>query len=179
MAQSPVILWFRNDLRLADNPALDAALASGRKILCVYIHDEQGAGLRPAGGASRWRLHLALRALSESLAHLGGEVFFLRGDAEDLLPRIAEASAAQKIVWNCRYGGGEIAQDTRLKALLRGQGREVDTFNGSLLAEPWEVATKTGGAFKVFTPFWRALRRKTPSGRVPARAGTIRLRDVA
>ena len=57
------LVWFRNDLRLADNPALDAALASGRKILCVYIHDEQGAGLRPAGGASRWRLRLALQRL--------------------------------------------------------------------------------------------------------------------
>jgi deoxyribodipyrimidine photo-lyase len=166
LAQSPVILWFRNDLRLADNPALDAALASGRKILCVYIHDEQSAGLRPAGGASRWRLDLALRALSESLARLGGELFFLRGDSEKLAPRLAEASAAQKILWNRRYGGGEIAQDTRLKALLRRQGREVGSFNGSLLAEPWEVATKTGGSFKVFTPFWRALRenlqRTTP-----------------
>jgi deoxyribodipyrimidine photo-lyase len=149
------LVWFRNDLRLADNPALTAAVASGQKILCVYIHDDQGEGLRPAGGASRWRLDLALRALSESL---GGELHFLRGDAEDLLPRLAEASAADKIFWNRRYGGAEIAQDTRLKALLRGQGREVATFNGSLLAEPWEVATKTGGAFKVFTPFWRALR---------------------
>jgi len=158
LAQSPVILWFRNDLRLADNPALDAALASGRKILCVYIHDEQGSGLRPAGGASRWRLDLALRALSESLARLGGELFFLRGDADNLLPRLAEASAAQKILWNRRYSGGEIAQDARLKALLRSREREVATFNGSLLAEPWEVATKTGGTFKVFTPFWRALR---------------------
>jgi deoxyribodipyrimidine photo-lyase len=160
LAQSPVILWFRNDLRLADNPALDAALASGRKILCVYIHDEQSAGLRPAGGASRWRLDLALRALSESLARLGGELFFLRGDADDLIPRLAETSGAPKILWNRRYGGGEIAQDTRLKALLRGQGREVSSFNGSLLAEPWEVTTKTGGSFKVFTPFWRALREK-------------------
>jgi deoxyribodipyrimidine photo-lyase len=158
LAQSPVILWFRNDLRLADNPALDAALASGGKILCVYIHDEKGEGLRPAGGASRWRLDLALRALSESLAHLGGDIFFLRGEAEELLPRLVEARGAQKIFWNRRYGGGEIALDARLKALLREQGREVSTFNGSLLAEPWEVATKTGGTFKVFTPFWRALR---------------------
>jgi deoxyribodipyrimidine photo-lyase len=96
--------------------------------------------------------------LSKSLAELGGDVFFLRGEAEELLPRLVEASAAQKILWNRRYGGGEIAQDARLKTLLRGQGREVASFNGSLLAEPWQVATKTGGTFKVFTPFWRALR---------------------
>jgi deoxyribodipyrimidine photo-lyase len=152
------LVWFRNDLRLGDNPALAAAVASGREIVCLYIHDDSGEGGRPAGGASLWRLSFALRTLSESLAARGGELHIFRGAAGELVPRIAEACAAETIFWNRRYGGADITQDKRLKALLRAQNREVASFNGSLLAEPWEVVTKSGGPFKVFTPFWRALR---------------------
>ncbi len=158
MENHAAIVWFRNDLRLTDNPALAAACASGLPLLCLYIHDEQAEGLRPLGGASRWRLNLALQALSQAIARRGGELHFLRGSAEDALPRLAEKIPEAKILWNRRYGGGEIGQDTRLKARLRAQGREVASFNGALLAEPWEMGKKNGGSYKVFTPFWRALR---------------------
>jgi deoxyribodipyrimidine photo-lyase len=167
--QTPsAIVCFRNDLRLADNPALAAARASGLPLLCIFIHDERGEAIRPLGGASRWRLNLALQALELEIARRGGELHFLRGAAEDVLPRLAEKASAAKIFWNRRYGAGEIAQDTRLKALLRASGHEVASFNGALLAEPWEIATKSGGAFKVFTPFWRALRESlAPSPPAP------------
>jgi deoxyribodipyrimidine photo-lyase len=151
MRQPCALVWFRNDLRVSDNPALAAAAASGLPLLCVYIFDESGEGLRPSGGASRWRLDRALAALEGELARRGGALHLLRGRAEDMLPRVVEAANARAIFWNRRYGGSEIAQDTRLKQAFREQGREVSSFNGALLAEPW------GGAFRVFTPFWRAL----------------------
>jgi deoxyribodipyrimidine photo-lyase len=168
------LVWFRNDLRLADNPALAAAVASGRAIVCVYIHDDLGDGGRPAGGASRWRLFFALRALSESLKARGGALHILRGPVGELVPRVAEACAAEAVFWNRRYGGAEIAQDKALKAVLREQNREVASFNGSLLAEPWEVISKSGGPFKVFTPFWRSLRESAPIAAPTPTPETIR-----
>jgi deoxyribodipyrimidine photo-lyase len=158
MENRAAIAWFRNDLRLADNPALAAACDSGLPVICLFIHDEQTQGIRPAGAASRWRLNGALQALAREISRRDGQLHFLRGAAEHLLPRLAEKIPEAKIFWNRRYGGGEISQDTRLKARLRASGREVASFNGALLAEPWEIAPKNGGSYKVFTPFWRALR---------------------
>ena len=152
------LLWFRNDLRLADNPALDAALAGGEKLQCVHLLNSEEDGMRPPGGASKWRLGLGLRALNADLVRRGGELNVLRGPASKILPQLVEAGGVAAIYWNRRYGGGEIAQDKHLKQLLRGQGRAVESFGGALLAEPWEVRTRSGDAFKVFTPFWRALR---------------------
>ena len=169
MTKPKALLWFRNDLRLGDNPALDAACESGFDLLCVYIHDVEDKAIRPRGAASLWRLDKALRALKTDLARLGGELHLVRGSAEALLPELAEASGAAKIVWNRRYGSGEIAQDKRLKAKLREAGREVESFNGALLMEPWEIAPKSGGAFKVFSPFWRAFQtRFSPHTPLPA-----------
>ncbi len=164
------LVWFRNDLRLADNPALAAAMAGGRKILCVFLLDSEDEGIRAPGAASRWRLDLSLRALDEELSRRGGALHVLRGAADELLPRLVEASGASAIFWNRRYRGGEIVQDKRLKELFRSQGMQVESFNGALLAEPWQVKTGSGGAFKVFTPFWRALREKferAPPGPAP------------
>ena len=73
----PVIIWFRDDLRLADNPALSAAAASGRPLLSVFVHDEEIEGLRPLGGAALWWLHGALEALSDGLAARGGRTLLL------------------------------------------------------------------------------------------------------
>ncbi len=158
MTVPTAILWFRNDLRLSDNPALAAACVSGLPVLCIYIRDEESAGRRRDGAASRWRLGQALRALSKDLAGFGGDLHILRGSADDLLPLLAEKASAARIFWSRRYGGGEIEQDRRLKSRLQSDGRLVDSFNAALLAEPREVAPKSGGFFKVFTPFWRSLR---------------------
>jgi deoxyribodipyrimidine photo-lyase len=158
MRQPCALVWFRNDLRVSDNPAFAAAAASGLPLLCVFILDEGGEGPRPPGAASRWRLDHALAALESELARRGGALHLLQGRAEHVLPRVVEAANASAIFWNRRYGGAEIARDARLKQAFRERGREVSSFNGALLAEPWRVAAKAGGAFKVFTPFWRALR---------------------
>ena len=152
----PAIVWLRDDLRLADNPALDHAVASGAPLLCVYIFDEQSAGLRALGGASRWWLHHSLARLGTQMAALGGRLDILAGQAGEVLPGLVQASGAQAVTWNRRYGTAEIALDRKLKAELTASGVKVASFNSHLLLEPWEVKTKTGGDFKVFTPFWRA-----------------------
>ena len=159
---APVIVWFRDDLRLADQPALSAAAATGAPVLCIYVFDERSAGLRPLGGAARWRLHQSLAALSESLAGLGARLDILRGAAADVIPSLAANAGARAIFWTRRYGGAEIAVDTHVKAILTAQGREAKSFNGQLLAEPFALKTKTGGPYRVFTPFWRALSTQTP-----------------
>jgi deoxyribodipyrimidine photo-lyase len=160
MPQPTALVWFRNDLRVSDHPALAAAAASGLPVLCLYILDDESLGLRSLGGASRWRLDRALAALEGELARRGVTLHFLRGAAEKLLPEVAAAAQATRLFWSRRYGGGEVASDTRLKQALRDRGCEVHSFNASLLAEPWQVTSKSGGSFKVYTPFWRALREQ-------------------
>ncbi|MBN9452855.1 MAG: deoxyribodipyrimidine photo-lyase [Bosea sp.] len=159
--------WFRNDLRLADNPALAAAAEAG-PTLCLYILD-RGSGRRPIGGASRWWLSRSLDALGEALAAKGGQLVLMEGDPGALLPRVAAAAGITLLTWNRRYGAAEIALDRKLKEELTGGGTDVRTFNSHLLNEPWQVTTTTGQPMKVFTPYWRAARLKgDPASPIPA-----------
>ncbi len=152
----PAIVWLRDDLRLADNPALAAALESGAPVLCVYIFDRQSAGLRAPGGASRWWLHHSLARLGTQIAALGGRLDLFTGRADEVMAQLAGACAAQAVFWNRRYGAAEIALDSKIKTSLTASGIKAASFNSHLLVEPWEVKTKTGGDFRVFSPFWRA-----------------------
>ena len=150
------ILWFRQDLRLADNPALTAALAEGTAVVPVYIlaADEEGAW--GPGGATRWWLHHSLKRLDEDLRARGSRLI-LRAGSDSLaeLQALARSSGATRVVWNRRYEPAVLARDRIVKAALREQGIDTDSYNGALLHEPWTVTTKNGGPFQVFTPFWR------------------------
>jgi deoxyribodipyrimidine photo-lyase len=148
------IVWFRQDLRTADNPALAAAAARG-PVLPLYILDEVNPGPKwSPGGASRWWLHHSLATLRDNL----GGLVLQRGDPHELLSALVKASGANAVLWNRCYEPYAIARDTAIKSALQAQGVEVQSFNGSLLHEPWDVATGAGGPFKVYTPFWRACR---------------------
>ena len=165
----PVIVWFRDDLRLSDQPALAAAIESGAPVVCVYIFDEESEGFRPLGGASRWWLHHSLDALSNTLARIGGRLDILRGAATPALAQLAAAAEAQAVYWTRRYVAAEIAADRQTKADLSAAGIAVRSFNGQLLHEPWEVQTKAGEFFRVYSPFWRAAcARPAPAGPLPA-----------
>lgn len=148
--------WFRDDLRLADNPALSAAVAHG-PTLFIYILDE-GGSRRPLGGATRWWLSRSLAALDFALKAKGCELVLMRGDPGALLPRVVETAEIDLVTWSRRYDGESVALDTRLKDELMASGRRVESFNAALLNEPWQVTTKTGEPMKVFTPYWRAAR---------------------
>jgi deoxyribodipyrimidine photo-lyase len=153
------IVWFRQDLRVADNPALSHAAARGQ-IIPVYILDESPmpAG-RPLGGASRWWLHKSLGALEQALGHL----VLLRGKPGSLLSQLVQSTGANGVYWNRCYEPYAVARDTDIKNELLSANIDVASFNGSLLHEPWEVRTQDGGPYKVFTPFWRAC-QKLPVG---------------
>ena len=178
MPQPCALVWFRNDLRVSDNPALAAACDSGLPLLCLYVHDESSED-SPARRNQPVAARPRLEALEREISRRGGQLHILSGAAENLFPMVAQKSGATKIFWNRRYGGAEIALDTHLKQAFREQGRDVASFNGALLAEPWQIQSRAGAAFKVFTPFWRALREQIePSPPLPAPERLV-LRRVA
>ncbi|WP_342362684.1 deoxyribodipyrimidine photo-lyase [Terrarubrum flagellatum] len=160
MSEKYAIVWFRNDLRLGDNPALAAAARSGLPLLCLYIRDEESAGLRPLGGAARWWLHGSLAALEANLENRGAGLTILAGGALPIFEGLAASGAAARVYWNRRYGAAEVALDSAIKTMLTEKGVACESFNGSLLHEPWEVTTSAGMPMKVFTPFWRAAQSK-------------------
>ncbi|MHA7278949.1 cryptochrome/photolyase family protein [Arthrobacter sp. MDT2-2] len=163
------LVWFRDDLRISDNPALAAAADSGDDVVACYVLDEDTAGIRPLGGASKWWLHHSLAALAATLADLGIPLVLRRGAAADVLPRVVAESSARAVVWNRRYGLAERTTDAALKASLADHGVEATSYQANLMYEPWEVTSGTGGAYKVFTPFWRAcLASRTPRKPLPA-----------
>jgi deoxyribodipyrimidine photo-lyase len=177
-ADRPVIAWFRDDLRVADSRMLTAAAKTGRPVLAVYVFDEESPGIRPLGGASRWWLHHSLAALGDELAGLGAELLIYAGAAGAVIPKLAKAASAAGVYWSRRYGAAERAIDGQVKSALRDGGIAAESCNDHLLAEPWEVKTKAGEPFKVFTPFWRAVRAGLKPPAPLARPKTLR-GDVA
>lgn len=157
----PAIVWFRNDLRIEDNPALYAAKQTGAPVIPVYILDD-GAP-HALGGASRWWLHHSLMKLSEQLQQTGAQLILRRGESKACLKKLVEETGAGSVFWNRRYCAEHIATDKQLKADLSDDGVTVESFNGALLREPWELRTGSGGHYRVYTPFWRALRSMGPA----------------
>ena len=151
MSEPLVIYWFRQDLRLSDNPALIAAAKSG-KLLPIFILDDDNAGDYKMGGASRWWLHQSLNALNKSLR---GQLRVYRGDAHAVLCDRVRQYPNCTVFWNRCYEPWRIARDKRIKAALSALGVECRSFNGSLLWEPWQVKKKDGTPYRVFTPFYR------------------------
>jgi deoxyribodipyrimidine photo-lyase len=158
----PVIVWFRQDLRLADNPALHAAAKMGAPIIPLFVLDE---GVRQPGGASRWWLHHSLAALDKALE---GHLVLQRGDAARTILKLAKQTGAQAVLWNRCYEPFAVARDTQIKTDLAALGVEVQSFNGAMLHEPWELKTQGGTPFRVFTPFWKAMREGTVDKPHPA-----------
>lgn len=158
------IVWFRDDLRLGDHPALRAAAQDPGGVVALYVLDEVSHGTRALGGAARWWLHRSLEALGAALAELGVPLTLRRGDAEQVVPAVAREASAGRVFWNRRYGP-ERDTDARIKASLREQGLEARSFAGGLLFEPWTVATGEGAPYRVYSAFWRACLREPAPGR--------------
>lgn len=153
---APSLVWFRDDLRLADNPALHAAAERGEPVIAVFVLDEESKGMRPLGGAARWWLHHSLRSLAERLREHGVALVLRRGAAGRVIRELAAEVGAGAVFWNRRYGAPARAVDTDIKSSLRAEDIEVSSFSASLLHEPWTVTTGSGTHYAVFTPFWRA-----------------------
>lgn len=152
----PVIVWFRDDLRLADNPALAAAATCGAPVICLYILEE-GTPRRPLGAASRWWLSGSLASLSANLDAIGGRLVLRRGDPRRIVPAIAAQTDAHRLVFNRRYDRDGRSVDAAVEKALGANGVITSQSAAWLLVEPSAISTKSGTPFRVFTSFWRAL----------------------
>jgi deoxyribodipyrimidine photo-lyase len=158
---SSTLVWLRDDLRLDDNPALTEAVSLGEPLTVVYVLDEGSPGMRPLGGAAKWWLHHSLRELAAALEAAGSRLLLRRGRAAEVIADLAGRMGATTLLWNRRYGGPERAIDSRVEGWAAEHGVRADSFQASLMFEPWTVRTGAGGPYKVFTPFWKACLDRT------------------
>ncbi|MFT7432983.1 MAG: deoxyribodipyrimidine photo-lyase [Alphaproteobacteria bacterium] len=156
------IHWFRQDLRLSDNPALFHAVKEGDTIP-IYILDESETGYM--GATSKVWLHHALASLNESL---NGKLVILKGDPAKIIPTVMSKLSINSIYWNKCYEPWRIPKDKELKKALTQEKMNVHSFNGSLLWEPWENLKGDGTPYKVFTPYYKnALKTQNPRKPLP------------
>lgn len=154
---SNTLLWFRKDLRLADNPALYAACTSDEKVIPLYIFDEKNSTL---GEAQSWWLHQSLLALKDSLSHqLGLKLILRKGNPLEIILALINSLSISTVYWNRCYEPLSIERDTSIKTALKEMGIDVQSFNASLFNEPWTINNKQGDFFKVFTPYWKTARQ--------------------
>jgi len=173
------IVWFRRDLRLQDNPALDAAVRTHDRVICIYIFAPDEEKPWQPGAASLWWLHHSLKALDADLRRRGAKLEVFSAPTLPALRRLIKSSKAGAIYWNRLYEPAIRKRDDKIQADLEQHGISVNVSNAALLFEPWVPKTKQGGPFKVFTPFWRNVREQWQP-RPPLRApGTIRSARVS
>lgn len=154
----PTLMWFRRDLRLADNPALAAAFAEGGPVIPVYIRETGTQSGRASGGASKWWLDKSLKSLAADIKSRGGSLVLRSGDTASCLDALIEETGAKTVFWNRRYDAEGRHIDMEIKSGLKEKGLTAKSFNGSLLTEPWQIKTNSDGHYKVFTPYWKRVR---------------------
>ena len=159
---STAILWFHRDLRLADNPALQALLQDEHLPVPVFIYDEPDPDW-PLGGASAWWLHHSLVALKQSLRQLGSDLLILSGDAQQQLSQLIRQTGAEAVYWNRGYEPAFVKRDEALKRQFKQQGINACSCSANLLREPWQHLKKDDTPYRVFTPFWKSLYKIGPS----------------
>jgi deoxyribodipyrimidine photo-lyase len=165
MCDKPLILWFRRDLRLSDHPMLAAAVATGRPLIPVFICDAQVDAM---GAAPKWRLGLGVEQFAKALGALGSRLILRRGDALACLQALVEEVGATGVMWQRMYDPAAVARDTEVKAALRAKSVVAQSFPGALMFEPWTVETGQRGYYKVYTPFWRAVKGREVSAPMAA-----------
>lgn len=161
--EPPCIVWFRDDLRLSDHPALHAAASRNAPVVCIYVLDERSAALRPpqwrpSGGAARWWLAQSLRALQADIAMLGGTLLLRRGAAAQVIADLARETGAGCVTWNDIATTPHRSVSDEVVHSLDGMGIASRILPGDLLAAPSTIRTKQGHGLRVFTPFWNRLR---------------------
>jgi deoxyribodipyrimidine photo-lyase len=149
------LVWFRIDLRLADNPALQAAIQRGGAVVPVFIHAPEEETPWSPGGASLWWQHQSLKSLDASLRAIGSRLVIRRGPTLATLREFQRETGATAVFWNRRYEPALITRDKVVKESLRADGIEAESFNAALLHEPWTIQNQSGKPFQVFTPFWK------------------------
>lgn len=149
------LVWFRNDLRLQDNPALYFAAQKG-PVLPVYIENTG----RPDGAHGAWWRQESLKKLKGALEKRGGTLLTFSGNPEEILTHLVATYKITDIHWNRVYEPDAIDRDKYLKSFFEEKGISCISYGASLLFEPWETVNKQGNFFKVFTPFWKECVQK-------------------
>lgn len=168
MNKAPLILWFRRDLRLADNAMLTEALALGHPIIPLFVLDPETEAL---GAAPLWRLGLAVEAFAQSLADCGSRLILRRGPAAAVIAELIHQTGAAGVLWGRSHDPATRPRDTAVKAMVKAQGLIARSIPGFLLHEPGDVATGGGGFYRVYTPYWNAVRgRAVPAPLAAPRA---------
>ncbi|MEJ2575818.1 MAG: deoxyribodipyrimidine photo-lyase [Gammaproteobacteria bacterium] len=163
------IVWFRRDLRLADNPALQAACRHADRLIPLFVWSPGDEAPWQPGAASRWWLHHSLERLNEDLARLGNPLVVRpAGRALDAIRDLVEAQGVEYLYWNRLYDPALVARDKALKQWALEAGLTVESFRAGVLSEPWEVANGRGDPYRVFTPFWKAARSRDCGAPIPA-----------
>ena len=160
------LVWFRRDLRIHDNPALQAAVNSAERVVPVFIWAPEEEDPWQPGAASRWWLHQSLAAHDGTLRKLGSPLVIRRGDSLSVLLHLVQQTGAQAVYWNRLYEPASTRRDQLVEQALRKQGIATESFNAALLAEPWELKTGAGDPYRMFTPFWKTCLGR-PAGRTP------------
>jgi deoxyribodipyrimidine photo-lyase len=151
------ILWFRRDLRTADQAALTAAVASGAPVIPLFILDDETPKHRRMGGASRWWLHHSLKSLDSDLRKLGSRLILRRGNVAEIIPALAHETGATAVHCIRHYEPWWRNTEKALKAEVN-----LIRHDGNYLMPMGSVKTGSGGDFKIYTPFWRALSQHMP-----------------
>ncbi len=151
MHTKKTIFWFRQDLRLSDNPGLYEAEKQGA-VMPIYIQDESQADDFKIGEASRWWLHHSLSDLNNNLKN---NLNVYQGNAKEILLKLVKDNNIDAVYWNRCYEPWRIKEDTDIKTFFKGQDIECKSFNGSLLLEPWQVLKSDNTSYKIFTPFYQ------------------------
>lgn len=166
---STTLVWFRSDLRVADNPALRAAVECGGRVIPVFVWAPEEEGPWQPGAASRWWLHQSLAALDRALRRAGSQLIIRRGPTLNALQSLVKETGVNAVFWNRRYEPAILARDAAIMEGLREAGVGVESFNAALLHEPWTIRNQSSKPFRIFTPFWRhCLSQPEPGRPLPA-----------
>ena len=153
--KASIIVWFRSDLRLHDNPALYAAVSQGERIIPVYIHAPQEEDQWQPGAASRWWLHHSLASLAHDLKQRGSRLIIRAGNSFEQLRQLIDETRATAVVATRCYTPAGVERDAKAHQALTQANIDFTLYNGNLLLEPDSILNKAGHPFKVFTPYWR------------------------
>lgn len=163
MSKNNILFWFRQDLRITDNPALNEASKQGN-VFPIYILDDHNPKDFKMGSASRCWLHYSLQDLDRNLKN---NLNYFMGNPQDIILDLVKKHSIDSVIWNRCYEPWQVSRDKKIKMKLKSINVNVKTFNGSLLWEPWDILKKDGTPYKVFTPFYKKGCQSLPSPKVP------------
>ena len=165
MSKGIAIHWFRQDLRITDNPSLETA-AEFDAVLPIYILDDENSQEFKMGSASRWWLHNSLQSLNESL---DGKLSIYSQNPEIVIQELLKKYEVKAVFWNRCYEPWRIDRDIDIKAYLDDKNIENKSFNSHLLWEPWEISKDDGTPYRVFTPYYKKGCLNAEEPRLPSK----------